>query len=108
MRLIDPRGYPPVATPSLSRNIMPRKQYKLNMKKILFPACMLTLLVSTGCLISERPRHEHYSRHESYRSEPAVIVAPAPAVVVVRPPPPPVVIVRPPVLVVRPPEVIVR
>src|SRR2546423_15677494 len=104
MRLIHPRGYPPVATPSLSRNLMPRKQYKLNMKKILFPACMLTLLVSTGCLISERPRHEHYSRHESYRSEPAVIVQPA----VIVAPAPPVVMVRPPVLVVRPPEVIVR
>jgi hypothetical protein len=62
------------------------------MKKILFFACVLTLLSTTGCLVSDGGRHEHasYERHD------AVIVGP------------PVVVVHAPELIVRPPEVIVR
>jgi hypothetical protein len=62
------------------------------MKKILLFACVLTLLSTTGCLVSDGGRHEHarYERHD------AVIVGP------------PVVVVHAPELIVRPPEVIVR
>ena len=62
------------------------------MKKFLLFTCVITLLTSTGCLVSEGGRHEHarYEHHDD------VVVGP------------PVVVVRTPELVVRPPEVIVR
>ena len=57
----------------------------LNMKIILFFACVTILLTSTGCIVAEGGPHGH-ARYE-HREE---------------------VIVGPPVLVVRPPEVVVR
>jgi hypothetical protein len=59
------------------------------MKKILFSIGIITLLTTTGCLISERGRHEHYRGHARIESHSEVIV-------------------EPPVVVVRPPEIIVR
>jgi hypothetical protein len=56
------------------------------MKTILLFTCVITLLSSTGCLVTERGRY-HHERHEEVRSE--VIVGP------------PVVVVRPPVIVVH-------
>jgi hypothetical protein len=64
------------------------------MKKILFSAGIVTLLSTTGCLVSDGGRGGH--GHARYERHDAVIVGP------------PVVVVRPPELVVRPPEVIVR
>ena len=62
------------------------------MKKILLFACIITLLTTTGCLVSEGGRGEHarYEHHDQ------VVVGP------------PAVVVRVPEVVVRPPEVIVR
>ena len=55
------------------------------MKIILLLACTISLLATTGCLVSDGGGHGHarYERHDE-------------------------VMVGPPVLVVRPPEVIVR
>ena len=62
------------------------------MKKILLLSGVITLLTTTGCLVSEDHRHGHYRGHERYESHSeAVVVGP------------PVVVVRPPVIVVRPP-----
>jgi hypothetical protein len=55
------------------------------MKMILLFACVITLLTTTGCLVSEGGRHGH-ARYESHSE----------------------VIVGPPAVVVRPPEIIVR
>ena len=62
------------------------------MKKILFLTGIISLLTTSGCLVSEGGGHGHarYEHHED------VIVGP------------PVVVVHAPVVVVRPPEVIVR
>jgi len=60
------------------------------MKKILLLAGFVTLLTTTGCLVSEGEWHGHSREHARYyehRDE---------------------VIVGPPVIVVRPPEIIVR
>jgi len=62
------------------------------MKMILFLACAITLLTTTGCLVSDGGR----GGHATYEHHDAVIVGP------------PVVVVRAPVIVARPPEVIVR
>ena len=62
------------------------------MKIILFFACVITLLSTTGCLVEDDGRHGH-GRYEEHS---AVIVGP------------PVVEVRVPEVEVRPPEVIVR
>jgi hypothetical protein len=64
----------------------------MNMKKILLLTGIISLLTTTGCLVSDGGRHGH-ARYE-HRDE--VIVGP------------PAVVVRAPVLEVRPPEVIVR
>jgi hypothetical protein len=64
------------------------------MRKLLFSAGIVTLLSTTGCLVSDGGRGGH--GHARYERHDAVIVGP------------PVVVVRPPELVVRPPEVIVR
>ena len=55
------------------------------MKKILLISSVISLLATTGCLVSDGGRHEHarYERHDA-------------------------VIVGPPVLEVRPPEIIVH
>jgi hypothetical protein len=55
------------------------------MKKILLISGVISLLATTGCLVSDGGRHEHarYEHHDA-------------------------VIVGPPVLEVRPPEIIVR
>ena len=66
------------------------------MKTILLLAGAVTLLMTTGCLVSEGGRYGHYRGHERYEHHEAVIVGP------------PVVEVRAPVLEVRPPVVIVR
>lgn len=66
------------------------------MKSILFLTGIITLLMTTGCLVSEGGRHGHYRGHERYESHSAVIVGP------------PVVEVRAPVLEVRPPAIIVH
>ncbi|MCU0783741.1 MAG: hypothetical protein MUF81_06775 [Verrucomicrobia bacterium] len=66
---------------------------KLNMKKILFLTGVLSLLGTSGCLVSEGGRHGH-GRHGGHSE-----------VMVVGPPP---VVVHAPVVVVRPPEIIVR
>ena len=62
------------------------------MKMILLFTCVITLLTTTGCLVSEGGGHgrARYEHHED------VIVGP------------PAVVVRVPEVVVRPPEVIVR
>ena len=65
---------------------------KLNMKMILLFTCVITLLTTTGCLVSEGGRHGH----ARYKSHSEVIVGP------------PAVEVRVPVVEVRPPEIIVR
>lgn len=59
---------------------------KLNMKMILLFICVITLLTTSGCLVSESGRHRY--------SE--VVVGP-PAVIV----PVPVVVVHPPLVIVR-------
>src|SRR5674476_1346958 len=61
------------------------------MKTILLFTCVITLLTTTGCLVSEGGRHGD-ARYESHSE---VIVGP------------PAVEVRAPVVVVRPPEIIV-
>jgi len=58
------------------------------MKKILLFTCVIPLLTTTGCLVSESG-HSHHG-HARYESRTEVIVP------------------APPVLVVRPPEIIVR
>ena len=62
------------------------------MKLILLLTCVITLLSTTGCLVTEGGRrgHARYEHHD------AVIVGP------------PVVEVRVPVVEVRPPAIIVR
>ena len=67
------------------------------MKKILLLSGVITLLTTTGCLVSEGGGRGHYHGHARYESHADVIV--------VGPPP---VVVRPPVVVLRPPEIIVR
>jgi hypothetical protein len=59
------------------------------MKRILFSISIITLLTTTGCLISEGGRHDHFRAHGGIESHSEVIV-------------------RPPVVEVRPVEVIVR
>jgi hypothetical protein len=68
-----------------NRLISSKKEYKSNMKIILFITGMITLLTTSGCLVDDAGgrRHGGYERHDA-------------------------VVVGPPVLVVRPPEVIVR
>ena len=66
------------------------------MKKILLFTGAVTLLLTTGCLVSEGGRHGHYRGHERYEHHEAVIVGP------------PVVEVRVPVVEVRPPAIIVH
>jgi len=62
------------------------------MKMILLVTCVISLLSTTGCLVSDGGRggHARYEHHDE------VLVGP------------PVVVVRAPVIAVRPPEVIVR
>jgi hypothetical protein len=57
------------------------------MKTILLLTGVITLLTTTGCLVSEGGRHGHgrYERHSE-----AIIMGP-----------PPVVVVRPPAIIVR-------
>ncbi len=62
------------------------------MKQILLLTGIISLLTTTGCLVSDGGRHEH-ARHEHHDD---AIVGP------------PAVVVRAPVLEVRPPEIIVR
>ena len=64
------------------------------MNKILLFIGAITLLTTTGCLVSEGGWHGR--DHARYERHDAVIVGPPP------------VIVRVPEVVVRPPEVIVR
>jgi hypothetical protein len=59
------------------------------MKKILFLAGIITLLITTGCLVSEERRHGHYRGHEGHEVHQELRVVT-------------------PELVVRPPEIIVR
>ena len=66
----------------------------LYMKKFLFLAGILTLLSTTGCLVSDGGRGER--GHARYEHHDDVIVGP------------PAVVVRAPEVIVRPPEVIVR
>ena len=62
------------------------------MKMILLVTCVISLLSTTGCLVSDGGRggHARYEHHDE------VLVGP------------PVVVVRAPVIAVLPPEVIVR
>jgi hypothetical protein len=61
------------------------------MKKILLLSGVITLLTTTGCLVSDGGRgHARYERHDD------VVVGP------------PAVVVAVPEVVVRPPEIIVR
>jgi hypothetical protein len=62
------------------------------MKQILLLTGVITLLTTTGCLVSEGGHHGH-GRYEGHS---AVIVGPPPVVVHV------------PEVIVRPPEIIVR
>ena len=67
------------------------------MKKLLLLAGVVTVLTTTGCLVSEGEWHGHsreYARYYERRDD--VIVGP------------PAVVVRVPEVVVRPPEIIVR
>ena len=61
------------------------KQFTKNMKNIVLLISVLTLIATSGCLVSEGGGH----RHGGYERRSAVIVGP-------------------PVIVVRPPEVIIR
>ena len=79
-------------TAATVRNFETLTLTKLNMKTILLFTCVITLLTTSGCLVSEGGRHGH-ARYESHSE---VIVGP------------PAVVVRPPIVVVRPPEIIVR
>ena len=62
------------------------------MKKTLLISGVISLLATTGCLVSDGGRHEH----ARYENRDAVIVGP------------PAIVVRAPVLEVRPPEIIVH
>ena len=66
------------------------------MNKILLIAGVMTLLATTGCLVSRSEWHGRSSGHARYESRSEVIVGP------------PAVVVRAPVVVVRPPVVIVH
>jgi len=66
------------------------------MKMILLVTGVVTLLMTTGCLVPGGGPRGHARGHERYEYPEAVIVGP------------PVVEVRPPVVEVRPPAVIVR
>jgi hypothetical protein len=66
------------------------------MKNIFLFAGLVTLLTTTGCLVSEGEWHGENRGHARFERHDAVIVGP------------PAVVVRAPVLEVRPPEVIVR
>ena len=66
----------------------------MNMKKILIFTGLVTLLTTTGCLVSDGGWHGR--EHARYERHDEVIVGP------------PAVVVRAPVVVVRPPEIIVR
>jgi hypothetical protein len=66
------------------------------MKTILFFACIITLLTTTGCLVSDAEWHGYAGGHDHFRGRSEARVGP------------PVVGVRAPEVVVRPPEVIVR
>ena len=79
-------------TAAAVRNFETLPPPKLNMKMILLFACVITLLTTTGCLVSEGGRHGH----EDYQSHSEVIIGPPP------------VVVRVPAVEVRPPEIIVR
>ena len=79
-------------TAATVRNFETLKLPKLDMKTILLFTCVITLLTTTGCLVSEGGRHGQ-ARYESHSE---VIVGP------------PALVVRAPVVVVRPPEIIVR
>ena len=62
------------------------------MKKILLLVSAITLITTSGCLVSDDRRHEHFrgeETHEHYERHEDVVVAP-------------------PAIVVRPPEIIVR
>ena len=72
------------------------KRYKPNMKIILFFTCVITLLTTTGCLVSDAEWHGYAGGHDHIRGRSEVRVGP------------PVVVVRAPEAVVRPPDVIVR
>jgi|GEM_PF-1050854 len=79
-----------------------KEAHKLDMKKILLLTGVLTLLTTTGCLVSEggyyEHEHEHWHGHAyghaGYETHSEVIA--------------PVVVARPPVIVVRPPEIIIH
>jgi hypothetical protein len=69
------------------------------MKKIFLLTSAISLIASSGCLVSDGRRHGEYrgeERHEHFEHHEEVIVEH------------PVVVVHPPVVVVRPPEIIVR
>jgi hypothetical protein len=66
------------------------------MKNLLLLTSVITLLTTTGCLVSEGGGHGHYRGHGRYESHSAVIVGP------------PAVVVRVPVVEVRPPAIIVH
>jgi hypothetical protein len=62
------------------------------MKRILLFACVISLLSTTGCLVSEGGGHGHarYEHHDDVIVGPPVVAVPVPEVVV-----------RPPVVIVR-------
>ena len=72
------------------------KRYKPNMKIILFFTCVITLLTTTGCLVSDAEWHGYTGGHDPIRGRSEVKAGP------------PAVVVRAPEVVVRPPDVIVR
>ena len=51
------------------------------MKNLFLSACVISLLATTGCLVTEGHFHGH-ARHEVHSE----IIVPAPPVIVVRPP----------------------
>jgi hypothetical protein len=66
------------------------------MKKTVCLTGVLTLLLTSGCLVSEGGWHGRGHGRERYEHRSEVIVGPPP------------IVVRAPVVVVRPPEIIVR
>jgi hypothetical protein len=66
------------------------------MKIFLFFICVITLLTSTGCLVSDAEWHGYAGGHDHIRGRSEVRSGP------------PEVVVRAPDVVMRPPDVIVR
>jgi hypothetical protein len=66
------------------------------MKKILSLTSAVSLIATSGCLVSDGRYHGHYHGESHYEHREQVVVEH------------PVVVVHPPTVVVRPPEIIVR